>query len=98
MTMCPFKCIQEIVVLIPPIFLGRSLPIFAGARRKLLFECFFLCVLKYSNVFFFFAVQIWTPPTPPSGEDEVIVDPTFNFLYESNIIPENHLPPTNILK
>jgi len=43
-------------------------------------------------------MPIWTPPTPPGGEDEVIMDATFNFLYESNIIPENHLPPTNILK
>eukprot|EP00112_Aurelia_sp_Birch-Aquarium-sp1_P012590 Seg2648.3 transcript_id=Seg2648.3/GoldUCD/mRNA.D3Y31 product="Helicase swr1" protein_id=Seg2648.3/GoldUCD/D3Y31 len=44
-------------------------------------------------------MPIWTPPTPPNdGEDEVIVDPTFNFLYESTIIPENHLPPTHILR
>ena len=42
---------------------------------------------------------MWVPPTPPEEEEsEEVVDPCLCFLYETEPLPENHLPPTHFLK
>ena len=51
----------------------------------------FFCIINF--------VKIWTPPTPPrDGDVEYAIDYTTQFLYETETIPENHLPPTHYLK
>lgn len=43
--------------------------------------------------------QIWTPPTPPrEDEDEVYVDSSLLFLYETEPLTEAHLPELYLTK
>lgn len=41
---------------------------------------------------------MWCPPTPPTSDDDVYVDFSMDFLYESTPIPECDLPPVYIKK
>ncbi|KAG5881999.1 hypothetical protein JTB14_028600 [Gonioctena quinquepunctata] len=38
-------------------------------------------------------MPMWCPPTPPQQENDVYVDQTLTFLYDSNIMMETQLPP-----
>ena len=46
-----------------------------------------------------YLLQIWTPPTPPrDGQDEIYVDPTLAFLYETSPMVPSRLPPLYLTK
>lgn len=42
--------------------------------------------------------QLWAPPTPPAGDDDVYVDNSQLYLYESEVMPEHALPPVFVRK
>lgn len=42
--------------------------------------------------------QLWAPPTPPAGDDDVYVDETTRYLYASKPMEETALPPVYVRK
>lgn len=41
---------------------------------------------------------MWCPPTPPTSDNDVYIDYSLGFLYDSTPIPESQLPPVYIKK
>lgn len=40
--------------------------------------------------------QVWAPPTPPSSENDIYLDPCLAFWFEPSIMHESRLPPVFI--
>ncbi|XP_063699973.1 helicase domino isoform X2 [Culicoides brevitarsis] len=38
-------------------------------------------------------MPMWCPPTPPQDDNDIYVDYSLGFLYETEVIPEHELPP-----
>jgi len=43
-------------------------------------------------------VQMWCPLTPPQSDNDVYIDTSLGFLYESSIMSESELPPVYVKK
>lgn len=43
-------------------------------------------------------MKMWCPPTPPQEENDVYLDQTMCFLYESQTMPDTQLPPVYVKK
>lgn len=43
-------------------------------------------------------LQIWHPPTPPRDDNDVYIDHSLGFWYDSSTMPESALPPVYIKK
>uniref|UniRef100_A0A0B7BEW9 Helicase C-terminal domain-containing protein n=2 Tax=Arion vulgaris TaxID=1028688 RepID=A0A0B7BEW9_9EUPU len=43
-------------------------------------------------------MPMWCPPTPPQDDNDVYIDETLCFLYESRVMPEQSLPPVYVPK
>ncbi|XP_044753468.1 helicase domino [Coccinella septempunctata] len=43
-------------------------------------------------------MPMWCPPTPPQQENDVYIDNAVSFLYETEIMTENQLPPVYVKK
>jgi E1A-binding protein p400 len=41
---------------------------------------------------------MWAPPTPPQDDNDVFIDHSICFLFESTAMPEAHLPPVYVKK
>lgn len=41
---------------------------------------------------------MWCPPTPPTSDNDVYIDYTLSFLYESTPMTEAQLPPIYVKK
>ncbi|XP_052567115.1 helicase domino isoform X2 [Culex pipiens pallens] len=43
-------------------------------------------------------MPMWCPPTPPQDDNDIYVDYSLGFLYETEVIPEAQLPPVYVKK
>ncbi|XP_054722596.1 helicase domino-like [Uloborus diversus] len=43
-------------------------------------------------------MPLWAPPTPPANENDLYIDHTVSFWYDSSVMHEAHLPPIFIKK
>ena len=39
---------------------------------------------------------MWQPPTPPHDDNDMYIDHTMCFWYDSSVMPESNLPPVYI--
>lgn len=55
-----------------------------------------IVICGYYNVDYCF--KMWCPPTPPQEENDVYLDQTMCFLYESQTMSDTQLPPVYVKK
>lgn len=46
----------------------------------------------------YYIFQTWAPPTPPTSENDIYLDPCLAFWYEPSVMHESRLPPVFIKK
>lgn len=45
-----------------------------------------------------FPTQLWTPPTPPSDDNDIYIDSVMMLMYDTAPMPESKLPPVYVRK